>query len=178
MLYFSVPTTDFLKLLSSPHSSQDLCSIYIMVSSFFNLHVASIFAYHLVQMRAPFQRSRIVIRRLLFQSLAGNLTSGSLAIAAAVLWVSRTDMVFYLPMELLGRIYPLVLLLALLAREDARTEMNDLRGCVVRTEMELDFLQVGHPSARRHSTGSTQGNSSEGYLNKQLWYRSGSRRKR
>lgn len=162
----------------------DIFLSYIILGSFINLNVALIFAFRLLSMKSPFQRSRGVLFRILAHSFAGNVTSGALAIFIGVLWTSRIDAWFIIPVEILAKVYPCVLLLALLAREDARNEMTDpsrvgAPGVInlrIDTGMELDFLD--EDARRRYSCASVELSSSPEEISQFLYYRPDKPRRR
>lgn len=152
---------------------------YIILGSFINLNVASIFAYKLLSLGSSFRKSRRCLYRILAQSFAGNVTSGTLAMLTALLWISREDFWFLIPAEILAKIYPLVLLCALLARVDMRADpvethsgqMNAGAGAALRidTMVALDFLD--EDARRWNSSGSVEISSSPEEMSRFLFYR-------
>lgn len=138
----------------------DWCSAYAIVTFFLNCHVASIFAYKLLQMKSPFRRSTKIVYRILIYSLCSNASIGVFALWFAVSWHTGRKYWFQLPLELLGRSYPVVMVLALLAREDARNTNCSRVSCsgvssspyqLVGTE--LDFVDPAYLQQIRRSSG-------------------------
>lgn len=149
-----------------------MVSAYTLVTFGLNIHIAAIFAVKLIQMRTPFRRSTKVLRRILIYSFFSNTSIGIFAITVAVAWLHRNDLWFLIPLELLGKSYPTVMVLALLAREDARKEMNSFQRGSDRplpVDMELDFLDP--VARRRYSAEISEPIPCEEPVSKFIWYR-------
>lgn len=101
-------------------------------------------------MKSPFRRSTKVLYRILIYSFFSNASIGVFAFWFALSWHLSTNHWFQLPLELLGKSYAVVLVMALLAREEARNQMNSTRGSFFeQIDTQLDFLDPAYLSERR-----------------------------
>jgi len=110
-------------------------------------------------MRSPFRRTEKVLYRIILLSFCSNLAIASLTIATALLWFCCVDAKFHIPLELLSKAYPIVLLAACLARDSNQEELRKnslgldaLGSSELRLDINLDFINLKPSISRAHAS--------------------------